>query len=114
MISRPLRIGLMLLASACARQGSVRLFLECNQIGYCTDQFGHVYTPPVPADSDWPTYGRTPYGDRHSPLGQIDTGNVSRLEIAWRFHTGEGAPEFKTRSPTALEVTPLVFRGTMY
>ncbi|MEP6551293.1 MAG: PQQ-binding-like beta-propeller repeat protein, partial [Gemmatimonadales bacterium] len=34
--------------------------------------------------------------------------------MAWRFHTGEGAPAFSTRSPTALEVTPLVFRGTMY
>jgi quinoprotein glucose dehydrogenase len=114
MISRPLRVGLVFLASACARQGSGRLFLDCNQIGYCTDQFGHVYAPPVPADSDWPTYGHSPFGDRHSPLNQIDTGNVSRLEVAWRFHSGEGAPEFKTRSPTALEVTPLVFRGTMY
>jgi quinoprotein glucose dehydrogenase len=59
-------------------------------------------------------YGRTSYGDRHSPLRQIDTTNVSKLEVAWRFHTGEGAPQFKTRAPTALEVTPLVFRGTMY
>ena len=58
-------------------------------------------------------YGRA-YGDRHSPLKQITPQNVSKLEVAWRFHTGEGAPEFKTRAPTALEVTPLVFRGTMY
>lgn len=114
MISRSLRIGLVFLASACARQGSGRLFLDCNQVGYCTDQFGHVYAPSAASDSDWPSYGRTPYGDRHSPLSQINTSNVSRLEVAWRFHTGEGAPEFKTRSPTALEVTPLVFRGTMY
>jgi quinoprotein glucose dehydrogenase len=84
-----------------------------------------VSVPPSPAttatarqlgmpDSEWPWYGRTPYGDRHSPLRQIDTANVSRLEVAWRFHTGEGAPEFSTRRPTALEVTPLVYRGTMY
>ncbi len=70
--------------------------------------------PAAEPDSDWPSYGRTPYGDRHSPLSQIDTANVSKLAVAWRFHTGEGAPEFKTRAPTALEVTPLVFRGTMY
>jgi quinoprotein glucose dehydrogenase len=68
----------------------------------------------LPADTEWPSYGRTPLGDRHSPLTQIDTANVSRLQVAWRFHTGEGAPEFKTKAPTALEVTPLVFRGTMY
>jgi glucose dehydrogenase len=105
MIFRPVRIGLLFLASACARQGSVRLFLDCNSVGYCTDQFGHAYAPSPASDSEWPAYGRTPYGDRHSPLNQIDTGNVSRLEVAWRFHTGEGAPEFRTRSPTALEVT---------
>jgi quinoprotein glucose dehydrogenase len=74
-----------------------------------------IVVPPV-ADSegDWPSYGRTPYGDRHSPLRQITRENVGKLEVAWRFHTGEAAPEFKTRAPTALEVTPLVFRGTMY
>ena len=70
-------------------------------------------SPDVP-DADWAWYGRTPYGDRHSPLRQITTENVSKLEVAWRFHTGEGAAAFKTRAPTALEVTPLVFRGTMY
>ena len=69
---------------------------------------------PGAGDPDWAWYGRTPYGDRHSPLGQIDTSNVSRLRVAWRFHTGEGGAQFKTSAPTALEVTPVVFRGTMY
>ncbi|HEY8852024.1 MAG TPA: pyrroloquinoline quinone-dependent dehydrogenase, partial [Gemmatimonadaceae bacterium] len=68
----------------------------------------------VSSDNEWPWYGRTPYGDRHSPLQQINTGNVAQLQVAWRFHTGEGAPQFKAGAPTALEVTPLVFRGTMY
>ena len=67
-----------------------------------------------PAETEWPSYGRTPYGDRHSPLQQINIGNVSQLQVAWRFHTGEGAPQFKSGAPTALEVTPLVFRGIMY
>jgi quinoprotein glucose dehydrogenase len=70
--------------------------------------------PAAGPDADWPSYGRTSLGDRHSPLTQIDAGNVSQLQVAWRFHTGEGAPQFKTKAPTALEVTPLVFRGTMY
>ena len=65
-------------------------------------------------NGDWPSVGRDPGGQRFSPLTQINAGNVSRLEVAWRFHTGEGAPEFSTSAPTALEVTPLVFRGTMY
>ncbi|HCU13182.1 MAG TPA: pyrroloquinoline quinone-dependent dehydrogenase [Gemmatimonadetes bacterium] len=116
MISRPLRIGLVFFGTACAHhRGTIRVFQDCNQMGYCTDvQFAAVTESTLVAESEWPSYGRTPYGDRHSPVDQIDAGNVSKLEIAWRFHTGEGAPEFKTRAPTALEVTPLVFRGTMY
>src|SRR6266404_4193191 len=78
------------------------------------NEFPRLVAVPTVSDSEWPSYGRTPYADRHSPLRQIDTSNVSKLEVAWRFHTGEGAPAFSTRAPTALEVTPLVFRGAMY
>jgi quinoprotein glucose dehydrogenase len=63
-------------------------------------------------DGDWPNYGRTPGGDRHSPLTQIDRGNVGRLELAWEYKTGEAAIE--TGNPTALEATPLVVDGRMY
>ena len=111
----------LILAVACARQhGTLRVYQDCNTVnGYCADiQVLKDTAPPVsPAvtdDGEWPIYGRTPYGDRHSPLRQITPENVSTLEVAWRFRTGEGAPEFKTGAPTALEVTPLVFRGTMY
>jgi quinoprotein glucose dehydrogenase len=93
----------------------INVFQDCNVQGYCTDvQFRDSVLITVPPGAEWPSYGRTPEGDRHSPLKQITPANVSKLEVAWRFHTGEGAPEFKTRAPTALEVTPLVFRGTMY
>jgi quinoprotein glucose dehydrogenase len=61
---------------------------------------------------DWPHYGRTPGGDRHSPLAQIDRGNVAKLELAWEFRTGEAGVE--TGNPIALETTPLVIDGTMY
>lgn len=108
-----------ILAAACARQrretSTISVYLECNSIGYCTDPSGKIAGRfLVSPDSEWPSYGRTPYGDRHSPLRQITPENVAKLEVAWRFHTGEAAPEFKTRAPTALEVTPLVFGGTMY
>jgi quinoprotein glucose dehydrogenase len=64
------------------------------------------------ASGDWPNYGRTPGGDRHSPLKQIDRANVSQLELAWEFKTGEAGVE--TGNPIALEATPLVVDGTMY
>ncbi len=66
----------------------------------------------VAADGDWPNYGRTPGGDRHSPLSQIDRGNVGKLTLAWEYKTGEAGIE--TGTPTALETTPLVIEGRMY
>ena len=69
-------------------------------------------TPPRPATGDWPNYGRTPGGDRHSPLAQIDRANVGKLTLAWEYKTGEAGIE--TGNPTALEATPLVIDGVMY
>ena len=66
----------------------------------------------APPDGDWPNYGRTPGGDRHSPLTQIDRGNVAKLELAWEYKTGEAGID--TGNPTALETTPLVVDGVMY
>jgi quinoprotein glucose dehydrogenase len=61
---------------------------------------------------DWPHYGRTPGGDRHSPLTQVDRANVGKLALAWEYKTGEAGIE--TGNPTALEATPLVIDGVMY
>jgi quinoprotein glucose dehydrogenase len=108
-----LALGVLFLAAACAGQRGGGA-LPCNSPQVFCAQGTLVTSPPDGAGTDWPSYGRSPYGDRHSPLQQINTANVSQLQVAWRFHTGEGAPEFKGKAPTALEVTPLVFRGTMY
>jgi quinoprotein glucose dehydrogenase len=91
-----------------------RRLLAILTIGVVAAASGKRANAQVASEADWPSYGRTAFGDRYSPLHQIDSTNVARLQVAWRFHTGEGAPEFKTHAPTALEVTPLVFRGTMY
>ncbi|MHB8285240.1 MAG: membrane-bound PQQ-dependent dehydrogenase, glucose/quinate/shikimate family [Caulobacteraceae bacterium] len=40
-------------------------------------------------DADWQFYGRTPKGDRFSPLGQITLGNVKTLKLAWSMQTGD-------------------------
>src|SRR5262249_40707751 len=40
------------------------------------------------AGDDWPAYGHDPGGSRYSPLTQISPDNVSRLHVAWEFHTG--------------------------
>ncbi|MCC7410579.1 MAG: pyrroloquinoline quinone-dependent dehydrogenase [Gammaproteobacteria bacterium] len=38
---------------------------------------------------DWSWYGATQAGLRHSALAQIDRANVTELEVAWTYRTGE-------------------------
>ena len=54
--------------------------------------------------NDWPTYGRDPGASRFSPLKQINTGNIDRLQHAWTFHTGKPGSEG----------VPVVVGGVMY
>lgn len=41
------------------------------------------------AAADWTFYGRTPKGDRFSPLAQITPDNVKNLKVAWTAETGD-------------------------
>jgi quinoprotein glucose dehydrogenase len=38
------------------------------------------------ASTEWPTYGHDAGHRRFSPLTEITTGNVGRLEVAWTYH----------------------------
>jgi len=60
----------------------------------------------APKAGDWPLYGRDAGGMRHSPLAQINTTNVSRLQRAWIYHTGEKGRSF--------ESTPIVVNNVLY
>ncbi|MCK9688845.1 glucose/quinate/shikimate family membrane-bound PQQ-dependent dehydrogenase [Scleromatobacter humisilvae] len=75
-------------------------------------------TAPGPAetgmpDGDWRAYGRTQAGTRFSPLHQIDTGNISRLQVAWTFQTGDSKT---ANDPVEItdEVTPIKVGDTLY
>jgi quinoprotein glucose dehydrogenase len=63
---------------------------------------------------EWRAYGRTALGDRHSPLAQINSRNVNRLTVAWRFHTGEIGKAYQTRRPPRLSATPIMISGRLY
>ncbi|OWO93546.1 membrane-bound PQQ-dependent dehydrogenase, glucose/quinate/shikimate family [Rhizobium esperanzae] len=64
-------------------------------------------------DSEWHQYGRTPFGQRYSPLDQINVENVSTLTEAWRYQTGDvKRPE--DISETTYQVTPLKVKDTLY
>ena len=57
-----------------------------------------------PAPSDWLMWRRTLDGWGYSPLDQITTENVGRLQLAWTRALGEGSQQG----------TPLVYQGTLY
>ena len=57
-----------------------------------------------PKPGDWPTYNGALSGNRHSALGQINTGNAGRLQLQWSY----------TLPYIGLQTTPLVSDGVMY
>ena len=74
-----------------------------------------VPSPPAAAQDgapggEWPSYGGDLGHTRYAALDQIDAGNFSDLELAWRFRTenlGPG-PEY------IFQATPLMVDGVLY
>jgi quinoprotein glucose dehydrogenase len=74
------------------------------------------------AQTDWPTYyGHEPSGNQYSPLKQIDTKNVVKLQIAWTYDTrpaavpaAEGVEAKPAPRNRASQATPLMVGGMLY
>src|SRR5678816_4942212 len=58
-----------------------------------------------PEDGDWLMIRRTYNGWGHSPLKQITTGNVNRLQPVWSMSTG---------MPSGREAPPIVNNGVVF
>ena len=54
---------------------------------------------------DWPTYGGNSENTHYSPLNQINAANVTQLEQAWSYDTGETG---------GLETSPIEVDGALY
>jgi quinoprotein glucose dehydrogenase len=98
----------------------------------CSDESGHpsvrhYASPPTPGDAarstpasasvpedEWPAYGRTVEGARHSPLSQIDRDNVQRLKVAWTFHTSDISDGTLYRRRSTFQATPIHVFGALY
>nr|WP_241199501.1 membrane-bound PQQ-dependent dehydrogenase, glucose/quinate/shikimate family [Erwinia billingiae] len=65
------------------------------------------------AGNDWAAYGGTNNGARFSSLKQITTDNVSNLEVAWTYHTGD-LRDAKDASEYTFEATPLKVNNSIY
>ena len=70
--------------------------------------------PTSPETSEWPNYGNDPGGMRYSPLIQINHENVSKLQVAWTFHTGDISDGQEDRRRSGFESTPIMVDGTLY
>jgi quinoprotein glucose dehydrogenase len=65
-------------------------------------------------DTEWPAYGNDPGGMRYSSLDQINRQNVSKLKVAWIFHTGDISDGSHDQRRSGFETTPILVDGTLY
>jgi quinoprotein glucose dehydrogenase len=63
---------------------------------------------------EWPVYGGEAGNSRYSTLKQINRSNVTRLRVAWTYHTGDISDGSKYPVRSTFETTPLVVDGVMY
>jgi glucose dehydrogenase len=67
--------------------------------------FGASLSCAAQKNVDWSAYNGGLNGDHYSPLKQINRRNVHRLQVAWRFDTGEKGQ---------LQTNPLIVGRTLY
>ncbi|TIP05876.1 MAG: glucose/quinate/shikimate family membrane-bound PQQ-dependent dehydrogenase [Mesorhizobium sp.] len=62
---------------------------------------------------EWHFYGRTPFGQRYSPLDQITPDNVAKLQLVWTYRTGDvkGPDDI---GETTYQVTPLKIGDALF
>jgi quinoprotein glucose dehydrogenase len=65
-------------------------------------------------ESDWPSYGNDPGGMRYSQLTQVNRDTVSKLKVAWTFHTGDITNGSDGHKRSGFETTPILVDGTLY
>jgi quinoprotein glucose dehydrogenase len=63
---------------------------------------------------EWRYYGGDAGGTKYSPLKQINRTNVTKLQTAWVFHTGDVSDGKTLPVRSVFEATPLVIDGVMY
>jgi quinoprotein glucose dehydrogenase len=65
-------------------------------------------------DDQWLYYGGDAGGTRQAASRQITPENVTQLQIAWTFRTGELGSGFVRADKLAFEATPILANGTLY
>lgn len=86
----------------------IRLFF-CAVVVVCP-----VAPAQVSGDTEWPNYGNDPGGMRYSPLSQVNRENVSKLKVAWVFHSRDISDGSRDMKRSGFEATPILVDGTLY
>lgn len=84
---------------------------QLNVDGMATVHEGAQANPAIP--SGWGHYGGDPGGNRYSALTQINQDNVTALEPAWTFSTGDMAEKPEAMLRSASEATPILIDGRL-
>lgn len=63
---------------------------------------------------EWVNYGNDPGGMRYSSLTQINRDNVSTLQVAWLYHTGDVSDGSRYPRKSEFESTPIFVDGTLF
>lgn len=58
----------------------------------------------------WEVYAGSKQNIRYSSLTQLDTSNISKLQVAWTYHTGDA----DTANYSQIQCNPIVVDGIMY
>jgi len=70
--------------------------------------------PPLEPGNEWPSFGADPANSHYSRLAQINKGNVTELQIAWEWKTGDvPMPQYGV-APAAFQATPLMINDVLY
>lgn len=66
------------------------------------------------AQTGWLHYGGDAGGSRYSAAVQINRNNVSRLQVAWTYRTGDVSEGSDGKTKSKFEATPILFNRTLY
>jgi quinoprotein glucose dehydrogenase len=89
----------------------VAIWALCAGLQIATAQSAN---PAGATKNDWAYYGHDAGGTRYSPLTQINRENVTKLKVAWTFHTGDISDGSGRPRRSGLETTPILVDGMLY
>jgi quinoprotein glucose dehydrogenase len=100
-LSRPLALGLALLAAACGGDAGPRA---------PSDAFLRARARAASPEREWRVYLGDRGASHYSPLDQIRRANVRELRVAWTYDAGGAAAD----GTSQIQCNPLVVKGVLY